>query len=338
MFGRETRTSPERGSGRVGSAKPKTHDNDSNVTVIDGSSNTVTASIPVGPGPSSVAFDSGNGQLFVSNYGSENVSVIQSSDNKVVAAIPVQSSPSFVAVDSANGAIYVTNINSASMSVLSGSNDSVTTTVSTGNSPFAVAIDPIDGDVYVANIGSGTVSVLPGAPVWSTSISFTVPAGAHYLFHVTKPSKYRAAPQRGHIGIPQHSVEKRLKFRLDTAEVVFSESGLRPHQHWQVNISGPTDVRTSSSSRAIRFSLVNGSYAFSVSGVSGYGDSPMSGSFVVTVPHPTLRFRIMFSPMPAAVRISDLSKGPGTPMLNLAPSSLACAAPAPLLARVRLDI
>ncbi|MCL4324933.1 MAG: hypothetical protein M1144_05680, partial [Candidatus Thermoplasmatota archaeon] len=68
---------------------------------------TLTATTATGSSPWGVAYDSGNGYVYVANYGSNNVSVL--SGAKVVASVPVGTSPSGVGYDSANGYVYVTN-------------------------------------------------------------------------------------------------------------------------------------------------------------------------------------------------------------------------------------
>ena len=63
---------------------------DSNtVSAIDGSTNTVIKNIHVGSHPRGIAFDSDNGNLYVTNEGSYTVSVIDGSTNTVVDTIPV---------------------------------------------------------------------------------------------------------------------------------------------------------------------------------------------------------------------------------------------------------
>ena len=57
-------------------------------------------------GPVSVAYDSGKGEIFVTNNGGNNVSVISDSSNRVVASIPVGYAPDGVAYDSGKGVCY----------------------------------------------------------------------------------------------------------------------------------------------------------------------------------------------------------------------------------------
>ena len=144
----------------------------------------VAATVTVGAFPRGVAYDSGNGDIYLvdsnclglppCNPGS--VSVI--SGTTVVATVGVGTNPFEVAYDSGNGDVYVTNINSNDVSVISGT--TVVATVGVGNEPHGVAYDSGNGDVYVANYGSNDVSVISGTSVVATVPSGTGPFGVAY--------------------------------------------------------------------------------------------------------------------------------------------------------------
>ena len=115
-----------------------------------------------GIGPSGAAFDSANGDVYVTNDGSNNVSVVSGSTNKVVATTPVGNSPGGAAFDPVNGDIYVADVGSGAVSVVSESTNKVVATISVGSSPVETAFDSANGDVYVTNDGSNNVSVVSG--------------------------------------------------------------------------------------------------------------------------------------------------------------------------------
>ena len=81
----------------------------STVSVIDGTTNTVVATIPVGSAPQGIAFNPDNGFLYVANQGSNTVSVIDGTTNTVTATIPVGSLPQSIAFNPDNGFMYVAN-------------------------------------------------------------------------------------------------------------------------------------------------------------------------------------------------------------------------------------
>ena len=84
----------------------------------------VTATISVGTtsgGHYGIAYDSGRGEIFVTNLDFNSVSVISDSTNTVVATITVGSLPWGIAYDSGKGEIFVANYASDSVSVISDS-------------------------------------------------------------------------------------------------------------------------------------------------------------------------------------------------------------------------
>ncbi len=68
-------------------------------------------------------------------------------------------------------------------------------------------------------------------------------------------------------------------FFASTYNVTFSESGLPSGTSWSVTLNGSTEFSTTST---IVFTVINGSYAFNVSAVTGYTVQPSSGRAVVT--------------------------------------------------------
>ena len=140
------------------------------------SGTTVVATVTVGASLYGVAYDSGNGDVYVAIYGSNTVSVI--SGTTVVTTIPVGTNPDGVGYDSGNGDVYVANYGSNTVSVISGT--TVVATVTVGNSPVGVAYDSGNGDVYVANQGSNNVSVISGTAVVATVTVGSEPMGEGY--------------------------------------------------------------------------------------------------------------------------------------------------------------
>ena len=136
-----------------------------------------------GPNPMGVAYDSGQGEVFVVNQGSSNVSVISDASNSVVATIPVVGDGG-MAYDSGKGEVFVTAGNS--VSVISDASNSVVATIPVGTEPAGVAYDSGKGEVFVANsnclsypaCGQGSVSVISDA---SNSVVATIPVGTNPL-------------------------------------------------------------------------------------------------------------------------------------------------------------
>ena len=79
------------------------------MSVIDASTRTVTATVPVGKDPDGVAVDPGTHTVYVTNFGDDTVSVIDGSTRTVTATVPVGKDPVGVAVDPGTHTVYVTN-------------------------------------------------------------------------------------------------------------------------------------------------------------------------------------------------------------------------------------
>jgi YVTN family beta-propeller protein len=127
------------------------------------STNYDVATVSVGFDPVESAYDSGRGEVFVSNGCGGNascihggvdvngsVSVISDSTNKVVATIPVGEQPRGVAYDSGKGEIFVADFFSYNVSVINDRTDKVVATIPVGNYPWGLAYDSGKGEVFVS--------------------------------------------------------------------------------------------------------------------------------------------------------------------------------------------
>jgi YVTN family beta-propeller protein len=141
--------------------------------------NCVVSTIPVGNYPMGVAYDSGNGDLYVDNNYAASVSVISDSTNTVVTTVPVGSCPYGVAYDSLNGYLYVTDSGcggGSTVTVIDGATNSVVgSPISVGQDPTGIAFDAANGDLYVANYNSNSLSVISGT---TNSVVATLSVGA----------------------------------------------------------------------------------------------------------------------------------------------------------------
>jgi YVTN family beta-propeller protein len=162
--------------------------NANTVTVIDGSTNSVVATVQMGSSPRGMAFDSANGYVYVARGGNY-ISVI--SGTRVIANVTNIgfNGPTQVAYDSSNGYVYVANAGDpgyninfqGTVSVISGLK--VLATVDVGISPDAITFDDANGNIYVSNFGTigydsaigrednGSISVISGISV-ATSLSY----------------------------------------------------------------------------------------------------------------------------------------------------------------------
>jgi YVTN family beta-propeller protein len=132
------------------------------VSVIDGATNSIVATVSVGSGPCGVAVNPNTNRIYTANHWSDTVSVIDGATNSVVATVSVGAIPYGVAVSSITNRIYVANQGNATVSVIDGATNSVVATVVLVTNVYDVAVNPNTNRIYTANDGSNNVSVIDG--------------------------------------------------------------------------------------------------------------------------------------------------------------------------------
>jgi YVTN family beta-propeller protein len=139
-----------------------TNEGNSNVTVVNMTSNQVQADIGVGSYPTGVAYDPAMNEVFVAGTNSNNISVIADANDSVVATITGGlSGPTWEAYDPTSNAIWVSEPNANQVAEVSAASNSVVATYGTGSYPTGIAFDTATGSVYVANTQSDNVTVIP---------------------------------------------------------------------------------------------------------------------------------------------------------------------------------
>jgi YVTN family beta-propeller protein len=143
-------------------------------SVISDSTNTVVTTLTLGNTDGSAigaAYDSGKGEVFVSNDADNTVSVISDSSNTVVATINVGNTPGPIAYDSAKGEVFVINWGDQTISVISDSTNKVVATINTASDATpsynfdSMAYVPSKGEMLVetfdtSNINQNSISVI----------------------------------------------------------------------------------------------------------------------------------------------------------------------------------
>lgn len=120
------------------------------------SGTTVINYVSVGDYPVSLTYDSGNGNIYVAEEFGNNVTAVNLFT--VVATISVGQDPLGITYDLGNGEVYVTNSYSNTVSAISG--NSLVAIISVGSSPSGVVYDSVTNTVYVTNYFDGTVSLI----------------------------------------------------------------------------------------------------------------------------------------------------------------------------------
>jgi YVTN family beta-propeller protein len=130
----------------------------SNVTVINTTTNTVVANIPVGAFPVTPAYDPADGDIYVPNTLSNNLSIIDGATNKVVGTINITfpangeiameddltQSPVY---DPVTQEIYQPDTGNVTVTVIKGT--TFVKNITVGPGPQTPAVDPITGNVFV---------------------------------------------------------------------------------------------------------------------------------------------------------------------------------------------
>ena len=133
---------------------------DDNVSVVNGSTHSVTATIMVPSGPLSGLYNPVTRQVYVTNYNEGSVSIIEPTTNTVRTTVPVGAMPAAMAYDPTTGDVYVANQYSNSVTIIAGSTDAAVATILVGHWPATVIFDPVSSCAYVANALDSSVSVI----------------------------------------------------------------------------------------------------------------------------------------------------------------------------------
>ena len=135
--------------------------NDDVVRVINTTTNSIVATVPVGEEPRGVAVHPEGTFVYVANGTGDSVSVIDGATNTVIATVPVVNLPLGVAVHPAGTFVYVANggAGANSVSVIDTSTNTVVANIPVGGFPFAIGqfVGPLPPILTV------TIDIKPGS-------------------------------------------------------------------------------------------------------------------------------------------------------------------------------
>jgi YVTN family beta-propeller protein len=166
------------------------NEGDNTVSVIDTSTDTVVATIPVGGDTAAV---SPNGAFVYVASESGIVSVIDTASNSVVGTINVGSGAAIVTFNPDGTLAYVTHYGGNYVSVINTASDSVVATIPVGNGSYGTAFSRDGTHAYVTNESSGTVSVIDVA---SNSVINTITVGSRPTMIAVSPDGTHAYCQQ----------------------------------------------------------------------------------------------------------------------------------------------
>jgi YVTN family beta-propeller protein len=130
------------------------------ISVINTTTNTVTATIAIGGGQWGVAVNPAGTRVYVTNRLGNNVSVINTATNTIIASIIVGASPHGVVVNPAGTRIYVSGFDNDNVLVIDTDTNTIIATIPVGSEPYGITTNPAGTRVYVANYTGNTVSVI----------------------------------------------------------------------------------------------------------------------------------------------------------------------------------
>ncbi len=139
-----------------------------NLTVINGTSHALQASVPAGIGPSAVTFDPVNGYAYVADAGGSTVTVVDGRNLSVVATVNVPcgaASGATIAYVAYGNAVYVTA--GSTVCVVNTTSNILQGQFTLGQAPQAVVYDSAVRTAFVPDEIAGTAYLLTPAPVVS---------------------------------------------------------------------------------------------------------------------------------------------------------------------------
>src|SRR5205807_24321 len=142
------------------------------VLVVNTLSGKLIKSVPVCQwcDPSGMAFNPGNGRIYLANFGTGKVSVISDTTNNIAATITVGNNPFGALFNPLNQKVYISDYSSAILSKIDPATNTVIANLSAGNGPWNIALDTVNGLLYITNLGSNTVTVIsPDSPISNVS-------------------------------------------------------------------------------------------------------------------------------------------------------------------------
>ena len=110
--------------------------------------------------PFILTVNSANGDIYLSNRGTDTLSVINGKINKIDRRISVGNEPTDIEVDPDRNILYVTHPSDGTISVINLRNSKQIDIIDTHVSPFFMALNSKDSKLYVSNFKHNTVSVI----------------------------------------------------------------------------------------------------------------------------------------------------------------------------------
>ena len=230
------------------------------VGIISDTTDRLVKTVGVGVWPSGIAYDPANGEVYVTNEGSNNVSAISDATDKVVGTFSVASEPFAIAYDAGKSELFVANSNSSNVTIIPVPRPpgATVTFTETGIPPKLLSSHGWAVDL------NGTTTRRAAA-----QIVLTVRNGTYPLW-ITGPAGY-AVTQPGVLDVAGATTVSVVFEKGKTVTLGVHESGLPKGQPWCVAVRDVTQCTVKSS--LTYTNLEPGIYSYAV-------QSPLSGQSI----------------------------------------------------------
>jgi YVTN family beta-propeller protein len=141
----------------------------SNVSVIDGATDQVVATVDVGDLPYVIAVNPATNKVYISKTFSNTMTVIDGATN-VASILKVGVQADAIAVNPAVNRLYLEGYEGNNVTIIDGANNTITTTAA-GTHLWGIAVNTISNKVYLSNTGNSNVTVLDGKTNAATPVN-----------------------------------------------------------------------------------------------------------------------------------------------------------------------
>lgn len=149
-----------------------TNEKDDTVSVIDGATNTVVATIPIGARPRGIGVAPDGSEVYVAISEANAIAVFDPETFKVLRQFDSGDDPETFAVHP-NGNIYISNEDDAKASVFNPRTGELVAEIKVGIEPEGVAISPDGSKVIVTSESTNMLHVIPFRSMSSSTISWS---------------------------------------------------------------------------------------------------------------------------------------------------------------------
>ncbi|MEM4104740.1 MAG: hypothetical protein QXF80_07085 [Thermoplasmatales archaeon] len=130
------------------------------------------------------------------------------------------------------------------------------------------------GSIWYVNLSDG----IDSGAITGTSYSFSLPNGTYSYTITTIDKTFSPSPSSGSFTVNGAAVSESVTFMEVVYSVTFTETGLTAGSTWSVTLGTTTQ---SSNTSTITFTEPNGSYSYSISGISGYRANAYRGTVMI---------------------------------------------------------